>query len=101
MSSRLAVDAQGRTVVIVTSATDGLPIGHVFLVLDWRGFFTPPGRPPSPREMLAARAPYDSNSTKRARAEVPDDELDEQAALEAAYREQKREPADLLQAVAA
>jgi hypothetical protein len=103
MSSRLALDPQGRKIVIVTSSTDGLPIGHVYLVVDWNGFFTPPGRAPTARERAEARPPYESNSAKRARlqrVEVPDDELDEQAAVEAARREQQRAPVDLINVAA-
>jgi hypothetical protein len=87
--------------VVVTSSTDGLPIGHVFVVVSLFEIFEPRGRPPTTREMAAARPPYESNSAKRARRErreVPDDELDDQAAIEAAYREQRREPVDLLNA---
>jgi hypothetical protein len=77
LSSRLALDGHGRKIVIVTSSTDGLPVGYVFAVLDWNRFFTPPGRPPTPREMATTRAPYESTSAKRARlerVEVPDEE---------------------------
>jgi hypothetical protein len=103
MSSRLAVDRWGRQVVVVTSSTDGLPIGHVFVVIDWKGFFTPPGRRPTPAEMQRARLPYDPTSAKRRRAqlaETPDHQLDDQAAIEAAYAEQRNAPVDLVNVAA-
>jgi hypothetical protein len=102
MSSRLALDEHGRKVVIVTACTDGLPVGYVFIVLDWNGFFIPRGRPPTPEEMLSARAPYNSTAAKqrRARPEVDDNELDDVQAIEFARREQQRQPADLINAAA-
>jgi hypothetical protein len=72
-----------------------------FVVVDWRGFFTPLGRPPTAREIAAARPPYESTSgakRRRARIEVPDDELDDAAAI--AYAEQRRQPADLINVAA-
>jgi hypothetical protein len=103
MSSRLALDGRGRKIVIVTSSTDGLPIGYVFAVLDWNGFFTPPGRAPTAREMASARPPYDSNSAKRARLErleIPDEELDDAEAIRQAMVQQMREPVHLVSAAA-
>lgn len=101
-SSRLASDQWGRTVAVVTTSTDdGLPIGHVFVVVDWRGFFTPLGRPPTAREIATTRVPYGASNMKlarRERQEIPDDQLDDEAAIRAAYLEQRREPVDLLSA---
>jgi hypothetical protein len=80
---------------------------HCFLVVDPRfvGLMPTLGRLPSARERSDVRAPYDPTSAKRARrsqlAEVPDDELDERAAVAAAYEAQRREPADLIGRVAA
>ena len=101
MSSRLAVDAYGRTVAVVTTPLPDLDPGYRFVVVDGRlvGLLPTPDRLPSPRERMDVRAPYDSNSAKRRRAqliEVPDDQLDEASALKAAYAEQRREPADLI-----
>jgi hypothetical protein len=101
MSSRLAVDAHGRTVAIVTVRLPDLEPGHCFLVVDPRlvGLMPTLGRLPSPRERTDVRAPYDPTSAKRRRAqlaEVPDDQLDEAAALEACRREQERTPPDLV-----
>jgi hypothetical protein len=107
VSSRLAVDQWGRKVAIITTRSLWLEPGEVFLVLDGHPFGLVPtrGRPAGARErMEAGKWFYDANSGKRARAEqpqVPDEELDEQAALAAAYAEQKREPADLVNLVAA
>jgi hypothetical protein len=105
VSSRLAVDQWGRKVAIITTRSLWLEPGEVFLVLDGHPFGLVPtrGRPPDPRERLQARDPYDSNSGKRARArlEVPDEDLDEQAALAAAYAEQRRSPPDLVNLIAA
>jgi hypothetical protein len=105
MSSRLAVDALGRTVAIVTVRLPDLEPGHCFLVVDPRlvGLMPTLGRLPSPRERTDVRAPYDPTSAKRRRAqlaEVPDDELDEAAAMAAAYAEQRREPVDLINVAA-
>jgi hypothetical protein len=103
VSSRLAVDGYGRLIVEGTCLELR---GLRWLVLDGRelGLLPTHGRPPDPRERLHAREPYDPNSAKRTRADrldVPDEELDEQAALAAAYAEQRRQPADLLSRVAA
>jgi hypothetical protein len=100
VSSRLAVDRWGRTIVVVTSSTDGLPIGHVFVVLDWTGFFTPRGRAPTAREKATAKPPYSSPRSRWNRPQVEDDQLDEAAAVAAAYAEQRREPADLINVAA-
>jgi hypothetical protein len=102
MSSRLAVDAYGRTVAIVTVRLPDLEPGHCFLVVDPRlvGLMPTLGRLPSPRERTDVRAPYDPTSAKRRRAQLvdaaPDDQLDEAAALEACRREQERTPPDLV-----
>src|SRR5512133_3364646 len=89
VSSRLAVDALGRTVAIVTVRLPDLEPGHCFLVVDPRviGLMPTLGRLPSPRERSDVRAPYDPTSAKRRRAqlvEVPDEQLAEQAAIELA-----------------
>jgi hypothetical protein len=99
MSSRLALDGQGRKVVIVTTSTDGLPVGYVFAVVDWTGFFEPRGRPPTARERTASsRFFYDANSAKRQRTQeaLDDDQLDEAEAIRQAMIEQRRRPVDLL-----
>jgi hypothetical protein len=106
VSSRLAVDQWGRKVAIITTRSPRLEPGQIFLVLDGHPFGLVPtrGRPAGARErMEAGKWFYDANSGKRERArlEVPDEELDEQAALAAAYAEQRREPADLVNLVAA
>jgi hypothetical protein len=103
MSSRRALDAQGRAIVVVTTPSLWLQVGERFLVVDpFELGFTRPGRPPTARERAAsARFFYDSTSAKRQRAEVPDDELDEAAAVAAAYAEQRHEPVDLIGRVAA
>jgi hypothetical protein len=104
MSSRLALDGHGRKVVIVTTSTDGLPIGYVFAVLDWNGFFTPPGRAPTAQERMSARPPYESKTraaTWERRANRDDEQLAEAEAIRLAMLEQRREPADLIGRVAA
>jgi hypothetical protein len=92
------LNSANRLVAVATTIDTVTAIGHVFLVLDPRPFGLVPerGRRPNPRERAAARPPYQSprNGWNRSRP-VDDDELDEQAALEAARREQQREPADL------
>lgn len=69
-------------------------------MLDWHGLFTPRGRPPTARERLEAKPPHqDPRNALRMwgpPAPIVNDSLDEQAALEAAYREQRREPVDLI-----
>jgi hypothetical protein len=100
--SRLAYDHRGRLVCVDAGGHRWLVIGNLLcstvggdlVLFGWLGRS---GRPATAREQAQARAPYDSNSANRRRAQpVPDDELDEQAALEAARREQEREPADLI-----
>jgi hypothetical protein len=99
MSSRLAVDGRGRKIVIVTSSTDGLPVGYVFAVLDWGQFFTPPGRPPTARERAGAREPYNAPKPMSSSMEdVPDEVLDDAEAIRQAMLEQRRQPVDLLSA---
>jgi hypothetical protein len=104
-SSRLAFDADGRTVVVVTTPSLWLRAGERFLVLDlFELGFTRPGRPPSPEEMLSARNPYDPESAKRARRErreIPDELLDDEEAIRQAMLEQRREPVHLVSRVAA
>jgi hypothetical protein len=100
MSSRLAVDPQGRTVVVVTSPSPFLCVGQRFPVVDsllLNSWDTLRGRPPTAREQAEARPPYRSDVGLAPAREVPDDELlDEQAALEACIREQQSEPVDLI-----
>jgi hypothetical protein len=104
VSSRLAIDELGRTVAVITVRLPDLEPGHCFLVVDPRlvGLMPTLGRLASPRERTDVRAPYDPTSAKRARREqIQDDQLDEEAAIEAAYAEQRREPTDLLNLIAA
>lgn len=99
MSSRLAIDRHGR---LVAEGTCLELRGLRWIVVDLFEIFTPPGRPPTPREMAAARAPYDPTSAKRARGrpEVPDEELDDEEAIRQAMLEQRREPVHLVSAAA-
>jgi len=108
VSSRLALDPHGRRVVVVTTPSLWLQVGDRFRVADpcaWGLLPAGTGRPASARELLWNRrdAPYDPARDRRFRSlsEVPDDELDERAALEAARLEQQRHPADLIQVYAA
>jgi hypothetical protein len=98
MSSRLATGPHGERLAVITVHTlPGLEIGHVFAVLDWCELFIRRGRPPTARERATVREPYDLARAKRERREqVPDEQLDERAALEACRREQQREPVDLI-----
>jgi hypothetical protein len=99
-SSRLAVDASGRLVCVVTVGGMAAHVGERFLVVDlFELGFTRPGHPPSAGERdVTSRHFYDSNSAKRQRTQeaLNDDELDEDAAVAAAYAEQRREPVDLI-----
>jgi hypothetical protein len=105
-SSRLGFDQHGRQVAVVTTRSLWLDIGDVFVVVDGRqlGLLPTQARPPDARERVeAGKHFFDANSAKRARAEqseIPDEELDEQAALAAAYAEQRRTPPDLLNVAA-
>jgi len=56
---------------------------------------TAPGSPPARRGRARRHRPW------LERQEIPDDELDEQAALEQTWREQRHEPVDLIGAYAA
>jgi hypothetical protein len=96
--SRLVYDHQGPRFCI---GADGCVwrVLHLAAVMG----FEPPGRLPEAREMLMTRSTYTSvvgARRDRQRQVVPDDELDERAALEACRREQQREPADLIGRVA-
>jgi hypothetical protein len=117
VSSRLAVDRYGRTVAIISVRTlPDIDLGYQYVVLGdtiasagTRIFRLADetrraSRPATAREQQEAQrhAPYRPSLSRREREqEVPDEELDEQAALAAAYAEQKREPADLVNLVAA
>jgi hypothetical protein len=101
MSSRLAVDQRGRTIVVITSPTPFLYVGQRFPVVDsllLNSWDTSRGRPPTAREQAEARPPYRSDVGLAPAREAPNDDelLDEQAALEACMREQQREPVDLI-----
>jgi hypothetical protein len=105
MSSRLALDQHGRTVVVVTTPSLSLQVGDRFLVVDlFELGFTRPGRPPTARERAASsKFFYDSNSAKRARAErpeIPDELLADEEAVRLAYCEQRRTPPDLVNVAA-
>ncbi len=98
-SSRLALDQANRLIVVATTTDQVTQLGQVFLVLNvFRlGWFEPRGRRPTAREQATARPPYESSPRRWNKpADVPDEELSDQAALEAAYREQTREPVDLI-----
>jgi hypothetical protein len=98
MSSRLAVDRHGRTVVAITTPSPALEVGDWLLVVDRveLGWLARPGRAPTARERATARPPYRSPNAVKP-IEVPDEDLlDEQAALDACIREQQREPVDLI-----
>src|SRR6266511_5722832 len=102
-SSRLALDSLGRTVVIVTTPACDIEVGHVFVVLDGTAWGLVPerGRLATPQERAAARPPYQDPRAARKQWGEPspaEPELDEQAAIAAAYAEQRRAPADLLAA---
>jgi hypothetical protein len=61
MSSRLAVDQQGRVVVEITVPTPFLEVGMRFPVVDsllLNSWDTSRGRPPTAREQAEARPPY-------------------------------------------
>jgi hypothetical protein len=97
--SRLVYDDRNRLVCIDLS-------GRRWLVLDLQLVlgFTPPGRAPTAEERMRARAPYSVSADpwrQNGRAALDDGQLDDKAALEAAYREQRREPVDLIGRAAA
>jgi hypothetical protein len=85
MSSRLAVDSYGR---LVAEGTCLELRGLRWLVVDMFEIFTPPGRPPTAREMLAARTPYNA---PKPTSEVPDEELDDAEAIRQAMIERRRQ----------
>lgn len=110
--SRRAFDAYGRPVVIATTSTLGIEAGTVFRLLGdcvhtvtsgqeqlfgWTG---KSGRPPTPREQMEARPPYQPAASRRERErrEPDDDELSDAQAIEWARREQQRNPPDLIAA---
>ena len=106
MCSRYAYDARGRLIVEITSVTcAALPVGARFRVLGNSlpvnevgfGWLGRTGRPPTPRERLEARPPYDSTGRwRKPKPVVVDDELDEAAQLADVWAAQIREPADLI-----
>ncbi len=103
----------GHPIVIVTSPTIiDLPVGTIFRMLGdtvltivdgdqrlfaWQG---KSGRPPTAHEQSSARGAYSAAGSRRQREQQPDDELDDAAAIEACWREQEREPVNLLARVA-
>jgi hypothetical protein len=98
VSSRLALDGHGRRIAVVTVPLPEIDVGHVFLVIRWE---IRSARPPTAKERREARPPYQSPRTgwnRKPPREVADEELAEEAAIEAARLEQQREPRDLLQA---
>jgi hypothetical protein len=111
VSSRYAFDSHGRLVVEVTSPTIvELPVGWRAVVVGndlpcnqvGFGWLGRTGRPPTAREMVEARAPYNSTARQeRERRQPVDDELlAEAAAIELARLEQQRQPADLVNVAA-
>ncbi len=64
--------------------------------------FTRPGRPPTSREMAAARVPYQAPDFRvpPTSPEVPDDALSEREAIRQAMIEQRRQPPDLVNVAA-
>lgn len=99
-SARLGLDRHGRVVAIVTVADASTWRGQVFVVIGQDMIFTPRGRAPTARERALAKEPYQSTPRWDRPVEIPDDVLDERAALLAARREQQREPVDLFSAAA-
>jgi hypothetical protein len=113
VSSRLGFDCDGRLVAegscaelrglrwVVLGNLINSTVNGDQILFGWLG---PSGRPPTPRERSMARPPYEANGAKQRRArleEIPDEELDEAAALRACRLEQQRQPADLIHATAA
>jgi hypothetical protein len=114
VSSRLATGSQGERIAVVTSRLlPDVELGHIYICLgdsiaagasSVRFFFLADetrraSRPANGRERAESQrhAPYRPALSRQEREQqVPDDELDEQAALEAARREQQREPVDLI-----
>jgi hypothetical protein len=113
MSSRLALDAYGRRVAIVSVRTlPDVELGYCYVVLGdtvasagTRIFFLADetrraSRPATARERQEAQrhAPYRPALSRQEREQqkVPDDELAEQAAIRLARKEQQREPTDLI-----
>jgi hydroxyacyl-ACP dehydratase HTD2-like protein with hotdog domain len=103
MCSRLDIDEHGHPVVVVTSPTEPhLEPGRIFRILGndlpvhelgfgWLGTRT--GRRPDASERAVRR------TTARLRQAAPlevDDELDDEAAIERARREQQTQPVDLI-----
>ena len=108
MSSRLAADAFGRQIVVITTPSAGLDSGMRFLMLGnefrcnqdgvfWCGYRE--GRRPTAREMAEARAPFNA-PREYDLPKVDDDDLSEPDALFLARVEQEREPVDLLNVAA-
>jgi hypothetical protein len=105
VSSRLAFDPHGRLVaegtcldlrglrwVVLGNLVYSTSSGEIVLF----GWLGKSGRPPTPRERAEARPPYENPKARRWKVQVDDDELDEAAAVAAAYAEQRRQPTDLV-----
>jgi hypothetical protein len=115
-SSRIALDPHGRVIAVATTSAPDVEIGRRWILIgnsgragergfEWMGRS---GRKPTARERPEARPPYESRqktaSWERRTAEreqVPDEHLADAEAIRLARLEQQRQPADLLQAVAA
>jgi hypothetical protein len=113
VASRLALDPHGRLIaegtcvelrglrwlVLGDTISAGMSGYNVFFLADKAGR----GRIPTAREQAdsARRAPYSPAASRkwREQQEVPDEQLDDAEALEAARREQQRRPADLISSV--
>jgi hypothetical protein len=111
VSSKLGEDRYGRRIVTITSPSVGLPTGMVFLVrgntlllsladapgaISWLG--RSKGRTPTPEERLQIRN-TGARSRRAKPAEVPDELLEPETAIDVARREQQAAPADLISAV--
>ena len=107
MCSRLGYDGLGRRIVVQTDESVGIRLGETFLLrgndlrcvqdgVFWMGVS---GRPPTEAERRQTRTPYRAPTYEPA-PEPDDDELDEQAAIAAAYLEQRQQPADVVNVAA-
>jgi hypothetical protein len=105
MNSRIAQDSSGRAVAIIRLRTlPDVELGHSFLILDGRtvGLLPTRARKPTRASAEAQKQTYTPNLSRQLREQPAeqDDELDENAAIEAAYREQRRSPPDLVNVAA-